>query len=126
LKDGHIQNPSNPFGIVPLSNFVPRGFGFVHHSIDILYHEVPNPNLTIRNFFIAVETWRGVYLTECASPTQRKPQRKPLRLEFETTNRGGVAAESGASHSREAPHALSMMSRVLTQVSSPASSQGWG
>jgi hypothetical protein len=28
---------------VPLSNFVPRGFGFVHHSIAILYHEVPNP-----------------------------------------------------------------------------------
>jgi hypothetical protein len=25
---------------VPLSNFVPRGFGFVHHSA-ILYHEVP-------------------------------------------------------------------------------------
>jgi hypothetical protein len=33
---------------------VPRGFGFVHHSIAILYHEVPNPNITIRNFFIAV------------------------------------------------------------------------
>jgi hypothetical protein len=33
---------------------VPRGFGFVHHSIAILYHEVPNPHLTIRNFLIAV------------------------------------------------------------------------
>jgi hypothetical protein len=33
---------------------VPRGFGFVHHSIAILYHQVPNPNITIRNFFIAV------------------------------------------------------------------------
>jgi hypothetical protein len=54
LNDGQIQNPSNPFGIVPLFNFVPRGFGFVHHSIAVLYHEVPNPNLTIRNFFIAV------------------------------------------------------------------------
>jgi hypothetical protein len=54
LNDGRIQNPSNPFGIVPLSNFVPRGFGFVHHSIAILDHQVPNPNLTIRNFFIAV------------------------------------------------------------------------
>jgi hypothetical protein len=54
LNDGRIQNPSNPFGIVPLSNFVPRGFGFVHHSIAILYHEVPNPYLTIRDFFIAV------------------------------------------------------------------------
>jgi hypothetical protein len=54
LNDGRIQNPSNPFGIVPLSNFVPRGFGLVHHSIAILYHQVPNPNLTIRTFFIAV------------------------------------------------------------------------
>jgi hypothetical protein len=54
LNDGQIQNPSNPFGIVPLSRFAPRGFGFVHHSIAILYHEVPNPNITIRNFFIAV------------------------------------------------------------------------
>jgi hypothetical protein len=54
LNDGQIQNPSNLFGIVPLSNFVPRGFGFVHHSIAILDHEVPNPNLTIRNFLIAV------------------------------------------------------------------------
>jgi hypothetical protein len=39
---------------VPLSNFAPRGFAFVHHSIAILYHQVPNPNITIRNFFIAV------------------------------------------------------------------------
>jgi hypothetical protein len=37
---------------------VPRGFGFVHHSIAILYHEVPNPNLTIRNFLIAVHLSR--------------------------------------------------------------------
>jgi hypothetical protein len=51
LNDGHIQNPSEPFGIVPLYNFVPRGFGFVHHSIAILDHEVPNPHLTIRHFF---------------------------------------------------------------------------
>jgi hypothetical protein len=55
LNDVHIQNPSNAFGIVPLSNFVPRGFGFVHHSIAILYHEAPNPYLTIRNFLIAVQ-----------------------------------------------------------------------
>ena len=43
LSDGRIQNPSNPFGIVPLSRFVPRGFGFVHHSIAILYHEDAKP-----------------------------------------------------------------------------------
>jgi hypothetical protein len=29
LNDGQIQNPSNQFGIVPLSRFAPRGFGFV-------------------------------------------------------------------------------------------------
>ena len=39
---------------MPPSNSVPRVFGFVHHSVAILYHEVPNPNLTIRNFCIAV------------------------------------------------------------------------
>ena len=38
---------------MPLSNFVPRGFGFVRHSIAILYHQVPDPDITIRNFFIA-------------------------------------------------------------------------
>jgi hypothetical protein len=54
LNDERIQNPSNPSGIVPLSNFVPRGFAFVHHSIAILYHEVPNLSIAIRNFFIAV------------------------------------------------------------------------
>jgi hypothetical protein len=31
MNFGQIQNPSNPFGIVPLSRFVLRGFGFVHH-----------------------------------------------------------------------------------------------
>jgi hypothetical protein len=44
--------------IVPLSNFVPRGFGCVRHSIAILYHQVPNPYITIRNFFIAVRRRR--------------------------------------------------------------------
>ena len=40
--------------IVPLSNFAPRGFGFVHHiQGTIFYHQVPSPNLTIRNFCIA-------------------------------------------------------------------------
>jgi hypothetical protein len=59
LNDGRIQNPSNPFGIVPLSNLAPRGFGFVHHSKAILDHEVPNLSITIRNFSIAVWGWCG-------------------------------------------------------------------
>jgi hypothetical protein len=29
LNDGQIQNPSNPFRIVPLSNFVPRGLSII-------------------------------------------------------------------------------------------------
>jgi hypothetical protein len=66
LNDKQIQNPSKPFGIVPLSNFAPRGFGFVHHSIALLYHEVPNPNLTIRDFLIAVNQAKAGLL-----PTRR-------------------------------------------------------
>ena len=31
-----------------------RGFGFVHHSRTLFCRAVPNPNITIRNFFIAV------------------------------------------------------------------------
>ena len=42
---------------MPLSNLVPRGFGFVYHSIAILYHEVPNLSITIRTFFIALRGW---------------------------------------------------------------------
>jgi hypothetical protein len=53
---------------VPLSNFVPRGLGFVHHSIAILYHEVPNPNLTIRNFLIAVRGSRARCSAELFAP----------------------------------------------------------
>ena len=68
MNDGQIQNSSNPFGIVPLSNFVPRGLGFVHHSIAILYHEVPNPNLTIRNFLIAVRGSRARCSAELFAP----------------------------------------------------------
>jgi hypothetical protein len=62
LNDGQIQNPSNPFGIVPLSNFAPRGFGFVHHSMTILYHEVPNPSITIRTFLHRCRTEDRVFL----------------------------------------------------------------
>jgi hypothetical protein len=53
LSDGQIQNPSNPFGIVQLSSFVPRGFGFVHHSI------TKSQTLTSRfATFSSLYTWR--------------------------------------------------------------------
>ena len=40
---------------MPLSNSTPRENGFVHHSIAIVYHEEPNPKITVRSFFIAVQ-----------------------------------------------------------------------
>jgi hypothetical protein len=36
-----------------------RGFGFVHHSRAVFCRAVPNPNLTIRNVFIAVQGGGG-------------------------------------------------------------------
>jgi hypothetical protein len=52
-----------------------RGFGFVHHSRTLFCRAVPNPNITIRTLFIAVQEGSG-----------RSPQsiRKPLLL-FERT-----------------------------------------
>jgi hypothetical protein len=42
-----------------------RGFGFVHHSRTIFCRAVPNPNLTIRNFFIAGHLGhRGVHVSD--------------------------------------------------------------
>jgi hypothetical protein len=38
---------------------VPRVLGFVHHSIAILYHEAPNPNLTIRHFCLGCRAPRS-------------------------------------------------------------------
>jgi hypothetical protein len=35
-----------------------RGLGFVHHSRTIFCRAVPNPNITIRNFFIAVGAYK--------------------------------------------------------------------
>jgi hypothetical protein len=53
LNDGQIQKPLGASVDRAVSDFVPRGFGFVHHSIAILYRAVPNPNITVRNFCIA-------------------------------------------------------------------------
>ena len=61
---------------MPLYNFCTEGFGFVHHSIAILYHEVPNPNITTRNFFNAawdaaseLPASRGEGNTQCTEAT---------------------------------------------------------
>jgi hypothetical protein len=65
---------------VPLSNFVPRGFGFVHHSIAFLYHQVPNPNLTIRNFCIAVRRAGPLRRRSCCARVVRwRARRAPPR-----------------------------------------------
>jgi hypothetical protein len=51
-----------------------RGFGFVHHSRTVFCRAVPNPNLTIRHFFIGVGGRAG---TE-AGGTRRRSRRTPL------------------------------------------------
>jgi hypothetical protein len=57
LNDGQIQNPSVQSYIAARSQLGWRGFGFVHHSRTLFCRAVPNPNITIRNFFIAVRCW---------------------------------------------------------------------
>ena len=96
MNDGQIQNPSNPLGIVPLSNFVPRGFGFVHHSIAILCHEVPNPNLTIRNFFIAVRH-RRLQAARSSRPGKQSSAERPCPCRSSPTRwtGGGAVSSSG-------------------------------
>jgi hypothetical protein len=55
LNDGRIHNPSNPFGVVPLSDFVPRvlDLSIVQGPFSITKCQT-YAYLTIRNFFIAV------------------------------------------------------------------------
>jgi hypothetical protein len=43
-----------------------RGLGIVNHSIAILYHEVPNLSITIRNFYIAVHPRVDCIRCHCA------------------------------------------------------------
>ena len=74
---------------MPLSNFEPRGFGFVHHSIATLYHEVPNPNLTIRNCFIAVR--RAIRGAAAAAAAERERERERVRVR--SSGRGAAAGE---------------------------------
>jgi hypothetical protein len=87
-----IQNPSNQFGIVPLSYFVPMGLGFVHHSIAFLYHEVPRTYLTIRDSFIAVGGGAG------RAQQGGVPQRRRERV------REGDAAPQDAGGARQHAH----------------------
>jgi hypothetical protein len=71
-------------------------FGCVHHSIALLYHEVPNPNLTIRNFSIAVCAPRRCVFH---APHVRIPHPcQPLRAAAETrvrVSRGFVSGGGG-------------------------------
>jgi hypothetical protein len=80
LNDGQIQNPSKAFGIVPLSNFVPRGFGFVHHSkrqpFSITkYQTLISRFATFSSLYEggAAPAWRGgtARSAACATPPRR-------------------------------------------------------
>ena len=116
FNDGRIQNPSNAFGIVPLSNFVPRGFAFVHHSIATFYHEVPNPNLTIRNFFIAVHRrtialWRHEARRAASTPLPNNNNPPP-------SCRAPAAAFAWSAHC--APRASRLPRELLPRSPSPS------
>jgi hypothetical protein len=89
---------------VPLSNFVQRGFGFVHHSIAILYHQVPNPNITIRNFFIAVRPVRrregGEQGAVDVERTERGREREAEELTVRETHTCAVLPQLASPHMR--------------------------
>ena len=51
---------------MPLSDFVPRGFGIVHHSIATLYHQVPNANTVSRIAYFA-----SLYVVEAGGLTHQ-------------------------------------------------------
>ena len=56
-----------------------RGFGFGHHSRTIFCRAVPNPNLAIRNFFIAVGGAAAEKAAEAkAAGRQLPPSKRPL------------------------------------------------
>jgi hypothetical protein len=94
-----------------------RGFGFVYRSRTLFCRAVPNPNITIRNFFIAVphpkrkelhqeqrEAWRyrinvrpfplpARSLDGSSSPGSSRRTRTPLRLAL--PSRGELSALAG-------------------------------
>ena len=73
---------------MPLSNFVPRGFGLVHHSIAILYHQVPNPNPHDSQLF-----HRCRLSTEAVSSI--KGPGRSCETPTDTTNRDRAGASTG-------------------------------
>ena len=96
-----------------------RGFGFVHHSRTVFCRAVPNPNITIRNFFIAVRQVRkelayalawsraahcvAVLFAHTATPLQLHAWSPAAPPVFEQSAGEEAAAASGACHTAEAP-----------------------
>ena len=55
---------------------MPRGFGFVHHSRTVFCRAVPNPNTTIRNFFVAVPRPRATRAVVGGEQVREGPQQQ--------------------------------------------------
>jgi hypothetical protein len=75
-----------------------RGFGFVHHSKTILCRAVPNPNLTIRNFCIAVSPAPpppAPARSPSGAPAAARPRWRPA-----TAFRSAAARSAPAAHWR--------------------------
>ena len=107
MNDGKSQIPR----IVPLSNFVPKGFGFVHHAIAILYHQVPNPKLISR-----FATFSSLY---ARSPTPDAGARS-LKLPEPSPGAGKLELDSGIVQPsvgcRSRPRDGMLRTRVAPQV----------
>jgi hypothetical protein len=94
---------------VPLSNLSPKGFGFDHRSIAILYHQVPNPNITIRNVCIAVP--------EQTSPVTVSPEASsPVKSSVTTVNWTGCGPQRTEMKYEPATNSQAFMLTLHTHI----------
>jgi hypothetical protein len=88
-----------------------RGFGFVYHSRTLFCRAAPNPNITIRNFFIAARWprrrgrrrrwWRRRCAVRCSSRTRRWRCLRPQVGGSQVSTRGcGITGGRWAAMSR--------------------------
>jgi hypothetical protein len=112
-------------------------FGFVYHSIALLYHEVPNPYLTIRNFFIAVGGARtsnaacGLLLAADLPPRSRGARSELATVEdqgpseaLDSTSRPAASLEDPAR--RRIARPTNSLHQLMEKRNLPPSLQGLG
>ena len=75
-----------------------RGFGFFHHSRTVFCRAVPNANLTIRNFFVAVPQAAA---EGAPRPKARRRKESDLQLDDEEIMMRRWRAEAAAAAQEE-------------------------